>query len=125
MDVAAERAALDAIYGSTSGDLTVELWVGHEDAGGVEVSGGGYSAGTLASDGWDAADSEGVKSASSAVDCGTPTEEWSGTVTHYRLVDSDGVSWGCFPLGDPLDVGGAGSAVLVLPRVFFGDSDQN
>lgn len=124
MDLAAQRASLDAIYGPTSGDLTVELWVGNPVAGGTEVTGDGYAAGSLPDTDWLAADTDGIKSASDPVDCGTPTDAWSGTVTHFLLRGTGDVSWGSFPLSSPLDVGGAGSAVLVLPSVFFGDNDN-
>lgn len=125
MDLAAQRASLDAIYGPTSGDLDVELWVGDPLGGGTEVTGDGYAPGSLPDTGWNAADTEGVKSSTSTVDCGTPTDEWSGTVTHFLLRGTGGVSWGSFPLASPLDVGDAGPAVLVRPSVFFGDTDNN
>lgn len=125
MDVAAERASLDAIFGPTSGDLDVELWVGHPEGGGSEVVGDGYSPGTVAAGGWEPANADGTKPASAAVDCGTPTDAWTGPATHYRLVDGVGVSWGDFPIpsNQQKDVGGAGSAYLILPEPFFGDNE--
>lgn len=126
MDLAAKRASLDAIYGPTSGDLTVELWVGREGSGGVEVTGDGYAAGSLPDTDWDPADTDGVKYAADFVDCGTPTEEWSGgsTITHYVLRGTGDVSWGCFRLASPLTVGSAGSAVMVRPAPFIGQNDN-
>lgn len=125
MDLAAQRASLDAIYGPTSGDLTVELWVGREGSGGVEVTGDGYTPGSLPDTDWEAADADGVKYASDLIDCGTPTDAWSDTITHYVLRGTGAVSWGCFPLASPLTVGSAGSAVEIRPAVFFGDSETN
>lgn len=115
LDLAAQQASLDVMYGPTSGDLTVELL--HAD--GSETTGAGYTPGTVAAAGWEPTDAEGVKWATNAVDCGTPTDEWLETVTHFRLM-AGAVSWGTFPL-PPLDVGGPGSPVLVRPAVFFGD----
>ena len=124
MDLAARRASLDAIYGPTSGDLTVELWVGREGAGGVEVTGDGYAPGSLPDTDWDAADSDGVKRSSDLIDCGTPTEEWSDTITHYVLRGAGGVSWGCFRWNTPITIGGAGSPLMVQPAPFIGDNDN-
>jgi hypothetical protein len=116
LDLAAQQASLDVMYGPTSGDLTVHLL----DGDGVEVTGDGYTPGVLDELGWDATGGDGVKWASAVVDCGTPTDAWSATVTQFELRDASDVSWGRFPL-PAFDVGGAGSVVAVLPGVFFGD----
>lgn len=124
MDLAPRRASLDEMYGPLSGDLTLHLLNGHLDAGGVELTGDGYAPGTIDELGWDAADTDGVKRPADLVDCGTPTEAWSDTATHYVLRDGSDDSWGCFRLASPLTVGGAGSAVEILPAVFFGENDN-
>lgn len=123
LDLAARQAILDASYGPASGDLTVEAWTGLPDAGGVEVSGGGYAPGVVLAADWEPADDEGVRWSSELVDWGEPTEAWSDSVTHFRLVDGDGVSWGAFPLGTVLDVGGAGDVVQARIGVFIGTLD--
>lgn len=121
MDLAAQRAALDAMFGPASGDLDVELWVGDPDSG-SQVTGPGYAPGLVPAAGWEPASTDGVKRASAAADCGTPTDAWSGTVTHFALRDTGGALWFSARLSTPLDVGGPGSAVAVLPGVFFADS---
>jgi hypothetical protein len=124
MDLQPQRDALDAIYGPTSGDLTVELFTAHEDAGGVEITGDGYTPGVIDALDWAAADTDGIKATAALVSLGTPTDEWSDTATHYVLRDGTGDSWGCFRWATPITIGGAGSELLVRPSVFFGDNDN-
>lgn len=123
MDLAPRRASLDEMYGPLSGDLTLHLYTGHVDAGGVEITGDGYVPGTIDALGWDPADADGFKTPTDLVDCGTPTAAWD-TATHYVLLDSVGDSWGCFKWQTPVVVGGAGSAMLMRPAPFFGENDN-
>lgn len=124
VDVSVQRDFLDAMYGPVTGDVTVHLYTEHLDAGGVEIDFDGYAPGTVAAAGWEPAASDGVKSASAPADCGTPAGAATGTATHFVLRNGGGDSCGCFRLQSPLFVGGAGSAVEVLPSVFFGENDN-
>ena len=124
MDLAPRRASLDEMYGPLSGDLTLHLLNGHLDAGGTEITGPGYDPGVIPDDGWEPADSDGIKAPTDLVDCGTPTDAWSATVTHYVLRDSSDDSWGCFKWQEPLTVNSAGGPVLMRPTPFFGENDN-
>ena len=119
-----KRDFLDALYGPVTGDVTVHLYSGHIDAGGVEITGAGYAPGTVDALGWEPADTDGIKEASAAVDCGTPTAAWSAVPTHYVLENSTGDSCGCFRLpSNAVGQSASDDPVLILPRVFFGEND--
>jgi hypothetical protein len=125
IDVSVQRDFLDALYGPVTGDVTVHLYSAHVDAGGVEIDFDGYAPGTVPDTGWEPAASDGVKTASSPADCGTPTEAATpDTATHYVLRNLSGDACGCFKLQSPLTIGSAGSAVEILPAVFFGENDN-
>lgn len=125
LDLSVKRDFLDALYGPVTGDLTVHLYAGHVDAGGVEIDFDGYVPGTVPDTGWEPADSAGEKWSTAVVDCGTPTDAATDTATHFVLRNVGGDACGCFRLASPLFVGGAGSAVEIRPAVFFGDNEQN
>lgn len=124
-----QNQILDAWLGTgraagTPDSYDLELWAGDpRDDGSLEVSGGGYAAQTVDADDWGPADG-GQTSTTAFVQFPDATAEYSDTATHYVLRDTttDEVAF-CAPLGEPLDVTGAGDGPGIRPTVFFADAD--
>jgi len=123
-DIAAINASLDNDYGTTRGpntpaSLEVALLASADPAD--EITGGGYVRPVHDSDDWLPA-ADGVKTASVADDCGTPTGAWD-TAQFAGLYDPvAGAWWDVVALTEPLTVTGAGDPVTVVLSVAGGSN---
>jgi len=130
LDPGAMSKSLDNDYGTTRGPNSAashQLALFFDDPSlstnptDVEITGGGYARVTVNPADWLPADA-GRKELATPAQFPATTAEWLESATHWGLYGSDGVWWDYGPLGEPLEVTGAGDGPLVMPVVFYDDS---
>lgn len=96
------------------------LFAGDPMDDGVEITGGGYARVQIDAADWNDPE-DGAISTINPVIFPSPTEEWSDTITHAALI-YEGVVWDCMPLGEGLDVTGAGDGPSIDLEIFHADT---
>lgn len=96
MDTTAANLALASMLGPDRADImpssvTVRLWVGHPDEGGVEQDGPGYVAAVVPMSDFPAYASLTDGSSSALVSFADATDEWPDSSTHYTVEDRKSV----------------------------------
>lgn len=136
-DADAMRRSLDNDYGVTAGPNAASshllaLYVGDPmipaaEGGGTEVDAvdnPGYDRAPVPRASWLPATAEGRKDLVAPIVLPDTAGEWDDAPDHWALLDADDpdVMWDCGPLGEPLEVEGAGSGPAVSVSIFYDDA---